>query len=90
MSEIAVDRQLLEGYDVIRTTIREFRKSVQKYHNHPDNESYFWDMFRHIQFMKTDPVFDYLPSDIDELIEKVLEDSGLSLADVLNHAYQYD
>ena len=40
--------------------------------------------------MQTDPVFDYLPSDTDELIEKVLEDSGLSLVDVLNHAYQYE
>ena len=90
MSEAAIDRQVLEGYDVIKTTIREVKKSVQKYHKHPNNDSYFWDMFRHIQFMQTDPVFDYLPSDTDELIEKVLEDSGLSLVDVLNHAYQYE
>ena len=70
MSEAAIDRQVLEGYDVIKTTIREFKKSVQKYHKHPNNDSYFWDMFRHIQFMQTDPVFDYLPSDTDELLTR--------------------
>ena len=79
----------LQEYDVIQATIEGFKRSVQRFRRRPDNDSYFWDMFRHMQFMQTDEIFEMAPEDIDDLIDAILEESGMSQTAVLNEAYQY-
>ena len=87
MIDTQPDRYLLDGYDVIEATIQDFRKSVQRYQKHPDNDAYLWDVFRHMQFMQSDDSFDMLPYDVNDLIDAVLSHAGLTQADVVSHAY---
>ena len=75
-------------YDVIQATIDGFKKSVQRFRRRPDNDSYFWDMFRHMQFMQTDEIFEMTPEDVDDLIDSILEESGMSQTAILSEAYQ--
>ena len=80
--------RLPEDYDVIQATVDGFKRSVERFRRRPNNDSYFWDMFRHMQFMQADEVFEMMSGDIDDLIDSTLKESGLSLTDILNQAYQ--
>ena len=60
--------RLPEDYDVIQATVDGFKRSVERFRRRPNNDSYFWDMFRHMQFMQADEVFEMMSGDIDDLI----------------------
>ncbi len=87
MIDTQPDHYSMDGYDVIDTTIQEFRKSVQRYQKHPDNDAYLWNVFRYMQFMQSDESFDMLSYDINDIIDAILAQAGLTQADVVSHVY---
>ena len=87
MIDTQSDHDSLDGYDVVEATIRDFRKSVQRYQKHPDNDSYLWDVFKYMQFMQSDEFFDMLSYDVNDLIDTILAHAGMTQADVVSHAY---
>ncbi len=89
MTDLQTERDMLDGYDLIMVTIREFRKSIRKYQKHPYNNACFMDVFRHMQFMQSDGAFDMLSCDVNELIDSVLAEFGLTQTDVVRRAYQH-
>ncbi len=87
MSEAIVARRCVTGYDVIRLTVQDFRKSIRQYKKNPDSIYNLRNMLDHMQFMQTDDSFDMLPQDVNDLIDDELSEQGILLRDILCRAY---
>ena len=76
MSEAIVARRCVTGYDVIRLTVQDFRKSIRQYKKNPDSIYNLRNMLDHMQFMQTDDSFDMLPQDVNDLIDDELSEES--------------
>ena len=77
MHDAVTYRGSLQGYDIIRVTLRDFRQIARKHERHPLNQHYFRMLTEYIQFMQTDEVFAACYNDVDGVIEDELVRVGL-------------
>ena len=94
MTEAITRRESMEGYDIIRTTLKDFRRIAIKYERHPLNHFCFCRLTEYIQFMQTDELFAAFFDDVDDVINSELSKAGLDpleiYAQILEEAYWGD